>query len=425
MSSRKPVFSTGADPGVSERKTSEPVCTWFPQGTEPEATQSEAEAVECAMWEGTPLPDELACNCENGHPHHRPGYREMPIVNAAREYPAGSSTFLETNFQEAFWRALEDDGISSEVRVIDFQTYTLTFRLQGKCSWIPKLGSQAPLPHLWQHRDVSYPILDAELRHEGSAFLRMNLNPPQASDHLEPEVDCYKAPRIARLCLFKSSFATDASLEVIADFKCLPPAIPELTIGLYTKSVLEASGPIETSEHEPFYGEDLRRQIQGFVLDKTNPNARIVELGIYCNTASYAGSPRGVLDLYGLVIRPRIEPKYTCSLMEPELYHRTSGKNKEQRLRWAWRGSKDKWPVGLPWSKTTGPFSFFTIMMEGKVLGQAHCLEYPLRPHDWLRKGKSIFRFTVQGHLFGGGAVFSSLVAEYSEGEGGLQGIFA
>lgn len=73
------------------------------------------------MWEGTQLPDDLTCNCKHGHPHQRPGYRDMPITRAAREYPVGSSTFFETDFQQAFRPPFDENGSSHGVSHLDLQ----------------------------------------------------------------------------------------------------------------------------------------------------------------------------------------------------------------------------------------------------------------------------------------------------------------
>ena len=70
----------------------------FPNGN----TMPIAKAVHRSMWEGFALPEELNCDCHKDRAHHSTDYRSNPIVNSARQYPAGSSLFLETNFSPAF-----------------------------------------------------------------------------------------------------------------------------------------------------------------------------------------------------------------------------------------------------------------------------------------------------------------------------------
>lgn len=56
------------------------------------------------MWEGQRLPFELGCDCHKGRPHHTQEYVRTPIVANAREFPAGSKHFFETDFHRAFER---------------------------------------------------------------------------------------------------------------------------------------------------------------------------------------------------------------------------------------------------------------------------------------------------------------------------------
>ena len=61
-----------------------------------------AKAVDRSIWEGFSLPDQLDCDCRKGRPHHSKDYILNPIIKSAREYPAGSASFLETSFSPAF-----------------------------------------------------------------------------------------------------------------------------------------------------------------------------------------------------------------------------------------------------------------------------------------------------------------------------------
>lgn len=58
--------------------------------------------VEQTMWEGAKLPTNLQCNCTKGIEQHRLYFQNHPIVRHAREYPAGSATYFETDFNRAF-----------------------------------------------------------------------------------------------------------------------------------------------------------------------------------------------------------------------------------------------------------------------------------------------------------------------------------
>ena len=54
------------------------------------------------MWLGKLLPSELGCDCRGALPHHTREYVRSPIVNHAREFPAGSACFFQTDFKRAF-----------------------------------------------------------------------------------------------------------------------------------------------------------------------------------------------------------------------------------------------------------------------------------------------------------------------------------
>ena len=61
------------------------------------------------MWLGELLPSDLVCDC-HGLPHQTREYVGTPIVNHAREFPAGSSTFFETDFDKAFQRVADSEA---------------------------------------------------------------------------------------------------------------------------------------------------------------------------------------------------------------------------------------------------------------------------------------------------------------------------
>ncbi len=73
-------------------------------------TTTIAKAVNQSMWEGFYLPEELTCDCRKARPHHTRYYRSEPIIKHAREYPAGSHSFFETNFSRAFAVKAEQSG---------------------------------------------------------------------------------------------------------------------------------------------------------------------------------------------------------------------------------------------------------------------------------------------------------------------------
>lgn len=68
--------------------------------------RSMAECVQRSTWEGWPLPNDLGCDCREGMPHHTSFYRVNPIMAYAHEYPVGSTTYFETDFQGPFVKTM-------------------------------------------------------------------------------------------------------------------------------------------------------------------------------------------------------------------------------------------------------------------------------------------------------------------------------
>ena len=62
------------------------------------------------MWLGSLLPADLGCDCHQGRPHHTQEYIESPIVHHAREFPAGSADFFETDFSTAFQQVARSEA---------------------------------------------------------------------------------------------------------------------------------------------------------------------------------------------------------------------------------------------------------------------------------------------------------------------------
>ena len=71
---------------------------------------SVAKAVDRSLWEGASLPAELGCDCRKGRPHHTLSYRANPIIASVCEYPAGTSSFFDTDFTRAFASTTDNDG---------------------------------------------------------------------------------------------------------------------------------------------------------------------------------------------------------------------------------------------------------------------------------------------------------------------------
>lgn len=100
------LYSNSGSPRISYADSQ--ICTDFSISAGP--ALSMAEQVEHAMWLGKLLTSDLGCDCHEGLPHQTREYVGNPIVSHAREFPAGSAQFFETDFNGAFQRVANSEA---------------------------------------------------------------------------------------------------------------------------------------------------------------------------------------------------------------------------------------------------------------------------------------------------------------------------
>ena len=360
--------------------------------------ESIAKAVDRSMWEGSSLPSNLYCDCSQGRPHHTKYYQETPIVNSATEYPAGSSTYLHTDFTRAF--KLDKDRITS-------------------C-----LGSQAILPHLLS---MSAPAWEAA-KHSGArqvlygqyAYGGLNIRfgtagisgefqkgDPMASLTIDPS-----NPTTSRLCLFKVSMAGDGSLQAIVTYQMTTNRtscaagiytayktahVEELEYKYHYTSSARCSRAVSVGERKLNKAEVIKLQAEG---------ADLVELGIFCQSMDYGPASYSALHLTSLMIKPQNSNNLGFTIENLRTVKRGKAPYIETRLAWTCGADHTLWPLELPWSATTGPFSRFTIMFDGEDIGYAYCLEFPVHEEDC--QGANQVQARIVGQLFDGETVDSA-----------------
>lgn len=93
----------------------------------------------------------------------------------------------------------------------------------------------------------------------------------------------------------------------------------------------------------------------------------------------------------------------------------------QKRLVWEFLSKSHTVRDGLPYSKTTGPFSHFLVSVNGKYIGRAYACEFPLRREDFGEvesenekaghgEEDEEMEVTVEGILFGGGKVLGERI---------------
>lgn len=155
-----------------------------------------------------------------------------------------------------------------------------------------------------------------------------------------------------------------------------------------------------------------------FPIKHQTSGCRLVELGCYCEAQIGSSEPVDLCYISTITIMSRDNFESETPpwhIYNVQVAERRSGENCQKRLTWTWQGSDHDQATsihGLPWSKTTGPFSFFEVRFGDRELGRAYCMEFPLLEEDLTSNGGNggedeTIEVVVCGQLFGGGSVCS------------------
>jgi hypothetical protein len=297
----------------------------------------DSRAVEKAMWTGAALPETLCCDCTLRNRHSIAGYMDYPILQSAREFPAGSDAFFYTDFTQAF-EAVAGPGADAE-------------KIQAN------IVSQSVLP-----RPSTYSSTRKDI------FSQLESCPP-------------------RLCLYASAQGENAySHKTIDLFKLNMPASKRLLIILkYRKPETPAS--LRVWLHLEGLGVQIPlAEQQNLITTEISAHEAATLTGISLRVEGYIGTISTntllVAEIMSIYVRRKSKAarKYTISdatLLElDEAASYLSWKfNNEMR-------NTNPGDDGLPHSNLTGPFSFFVIEINGQQVGRAYALEYVLRDVD-------------------------------------------
>ena len=142
--------------------------------------------------------------------------------------------------------------------------------------------------------------------------------------------------------------------------------------------------------------------------------SHLVEMGAFCEDVNVdSEGPLELCQVLNITIRPKSPAPLVWSIKEVRMTKRENAVAIQNRLTWTWSGMHDSNPLGLPWSKTTGPFSHFVVICGGRELGRAYCTEFPLQQSDFGHcewEGEDV-EFVIDGILFGGGKISSGPVS--------------
>ncbi len=210
---------------------------------------------------------------------------------------------------------------------------------------------------------------------------------------------------VTRLRLFNLNMPGDDTLEGTINYE-RDQASRDVNMGFYTAYQVLDSSDLEYRNHKLPFETSQGPTNLGLSLHSKSDGARLVELGVYCT--DWIPAVEMILPLIkiaAITIKPKAKRrphKFSIKhLAIIEAHH-------ERRLTWEWQGSAgsaDDDDRSIPWSRTTGPFSHFIIFIDGKKVGTAHCLQFPLRDEEAARVPAAEIR--VDAILFRGGTVSS------------------
>jgi len=370
------------------------------KATDAAPTTSMAEAVDRSVWEGHSLPVDLGCDCRKGKPHHTNAYRKHPILRHAREYPAGSSSYFHSDFTKAFRQDI--NGLRSRLASQSILPHNMADT--GRESLCDDLLTHI-LYSCFEGDWLCIRATSSARRREGREVTAANVPSGTAASH----------PETIRLCLFKLDMTCKDNVRAIIEMAS-GEVSDTVTVGFYAgyqgtdHRKLEYHHHIVPPKRSPASKPRLMMRYMDVIeilLQSPTTEHLLVEFGVFWQDCYFKEQDQLLLTLKSLIIRPYDQHHDFCVNGVMVVQSKT-GTDVEAQLEWQWEGSKEKWPDGVPWSVTTGPFSHFAVFIDNKEVGTAHCLEFPLRDEDCEASGDEEVVVSIRGQLFGGGTITSA-----------------
>jgi hypothetical protein len=311
--------------------------------------------VECTVWEGTPLPENVDCSCGDCASRHPPN-KELAILRTAKERVAGSEHFFYTDFSRAFSTHNEEakewfDGADMHAQ----------------------LGAQSVLPRpailATSERAVTLsPHIESE-RNRHLLVISATQNRSTDSETIEEFLPLYKLDMPAdgslQLLIVPSTISRNAPFHKT-------PHRKDAVISIYLKTT-------KTTRYLPLplSGDPTK------LIDQV-PTARIRELGVHMTSPCGfpLGEPVRILGISEICIKPSSASlsRHEFEITHVRLEERGEGEARHVRLTWRYGGTTaSEWQeMGMPWSHVTGPFAYFTIHTPRLCLARVYGLEHIL-----------------------------------------------
>lgn len=304
-------------------------------------------AVQCAMWEGDKLPDDLRCDCEPRELHHDGKYRNHAITRFAHESPAGSDSFFHTNFARAFGEEPDSGRIFVDM---------------GAMSILPRLSNASPRDDNGEEEQVAETLTGILL--SNPARVSLALRSKRASD--------INAKAYTSLTLYRLSM-TGFLVASITYRK--PRTPPQMHISID----LVGSGHSIPLPIEACSSNTVEAHINCTKDSKTGTCGSLTAIAVVIDT-EFSPFPISetapVLEILEITIKPQNSKPRNCNIASPVL---SCHHNDLEQIRLSWTcqhdlndgsGTDDR----LPYSSVTGPVSQFIIYVDEKAVGRAYGL---------------------------------------------------
>ena len=222
----------------------------------------------------------------------------------------------------------------------------------------------------------------------------------------------------SRLCLFKLNMLGDKPLAATIRFRCLGPN-RNVASGFYMGYNISKSDELCYIDVEIASRPPNQVQEKTIKLSFPSANSRLVEIGVYGSSLMQDLKPLALCEILNLTIKPRSPVQSSWTINNVRVTERGSPPYHDRRLAWKCSGPDDRDLRCLPWSKLTGPFSCFSVMVGGTELGRAYCTEFPIHRKDFGDCMGEVVEVVIRGRLFGGSEI-AGLPLQLSKEEVGI-----
>lgn len=323
--------------------------------------------VDSAMWEGRGLLESLpddSCSCGDASQRHSVN-REHPMLRASTHFPAGVDDFFHTDFSMPFTRHTDEES----------------HRLYDGMDLHSQLGAQSILPYpsiatLQAVNGGCKYILGHSVRlSDNRSYLCITADTSNMVETSTPK-DCQTNE--GHLSLFKLNMPVDESLQLSITYFC----VLHENIDIY----LRFTNDIKYIKLEETKSTNQAQTVEYSIpsMKRAEEDMCLLELGIRVHSGGIEQVPTNIAEIYEIRIASQDYPDVSsyCSISNMVIEKLVVENEKHWRLQWAFvdqRRDSDGPALtvpGIPYSDITGPFSYFTVQIDGLNLGKSYALEH-------------------------------------------------